>query len=67
MKAIGQLIRALAVNYEALHDYNQQCRRAEYGSEEHTRASERRERHREYAKEAIEELKALGIDPEMSI
>ena len=67
MKTIGQLVKSIAVNYEAMNSENQICLTTEMGSDEYNKAEERRERYREWLLETIKELKALGIDPELRV
>jgi hypothetical protein len=67
MKTIGQLVRSAIINYDGMHQQNRIRIEAEYGTEEYNEAGERRERYRKHLEEAIDSLKALGIDPEILI
>ena len=67
MRTIGQLVRSAIVNYDAMHEQNRIRMATEYGTEEYDEAGERRERYRKHLEEAIEELKALGIDPDILV
>lgn len=67
MKTIGQLVRAAIVNYDGLHEQNRIRMATEYGTEEYDEAGERRERYRKHLEKAVDDLKALGIDPEIHI
>ena len=67
MKTIGQLVRSAIVNYDGMHEQNRIRMAAEYGTAEYDEAGERRERYRKYLEEAVDSLKALGIDPEILV
>ena len=67
MKTIGQLVRSAIVNYDGMHEQNRIRMATEYGTEEYDEAGERRERYRKHLKEAVDGLKALGIDPEILV
>lgn len=67
MKTIGQLIRSAIVNYDGLHEQNRICMASEYGTDEYDEAGRRREYYRKHLKDAIDDLKALGIDPEILV
>jgi len=55
------------VNYHGMHKQNDIRIATEYGTAEYDEAGECREYYREGLEEAINDLKALGIDPEMLI
>lgn len=67
MKTLGNLVRSVAVNYDSMHEQNRICLNTKYGSDELKEATKRKEMYREWLLDDIEELKALGIDPEISI
>ena len=67
MKTIGQLVRSAIVNYDGMHEQNRIRMATEYGTKEYDEAGENREYYRKYLEEAINDLKALGIDPEMLV
>ena len=67
MKTLGNLVRSIAVNYDAMHEQNRTCLNTKYGSDENTEAQMRKEMYREWLVNDIEELKALGIDPELRV
>jgi len=67
MKTISQLIKSAMVNYHGMHKQNDIRIATEYGTAEYDEAGECREYYREGLEEAINDLKALGIDPEMLI
>jgi len=67
MKTIGQLVKAIAVNYSSFYKQNDIRLATEYGSDEYIKAGELREMYRERLLNDIETLKALGIDPELNI
>jgi len=67
MRTLGNLVRSVAVNYDAMHEQNRKCLVTKYGSDERTNAQMQKEMYREWLVNDIEELKALGIDPEISV
>ena len=67
MRTIGSLVRSAMVNYDGMHQQNRLRMTTEYGTEEYDEAGERRERDRKHLKEAVDGLKALGIDPEILV
>lgn len=67
MRTIGSLVRSAMVNYDGMHQQNRLRMTTEYGTEEYDEAGERRDRFEKRLKEALEELKALGIDPEILV
>lgn len=67
MKTISHLIRSAMVNYHGMHEQNDIRIATEYGTDEYDEAGKRREYYREGLEEAINDLKALGIAPDMLI
>ena len=67
METIGQLIKSAMVNYHGMHKQNDIRMATEYGTEEYDAAGESREWYREGLEEAVDSLKALGIDPEILV
>jgi len=67
MKTLGNLVRSVAVNYDAMHEQNRICLNTKYGSDELKEATKCKEMYREWLLDDIKELKALGIDPEIRV
>lgn len=62
MKTIQELIKSAMVNYHGMHKQNGIRLVTEYGTKEYDEAGESREYYRKYLEEAINDLKALGIE-----
>ena len=67
MRTIQQLIKSAMVNYHGMHKQNDIRIATEYGTAEYDGAGESREYYREGLEEAINDLKALGIELDMLI
>lgn len=62
MKTIQELIKSAMVNYHAMYKQNDIRMATEHGTKEYDEAGESREYYRKYLEEAINDLKALGIE-----